>query len=486
MADMTTSTTALRAALIRIRELTPTEMGSYTTTLKNEEVVVMLAGELLSITKRPPGHMRFRERDTPNLSELAKQWWGGRQGDPLSALLRQAMDTVDAGHCQQLRTILLPRNSDLGVSQRDIEAGVGENQRKRVLIPALAGGMYTALDEGPQEPDIDPEWVERLLTLLRPDRQPLAEALLDDMERQNARPTLQGWVGPVWAWWWNDIGQPAEKFRFIGDGRAVARAPWIAAEPGGHRVAITMVPPVVSDPDTIDLGTLPIPHHHVKEIERSGDAYRERHPDSSPFLLRGDKGVWPGLLAIHCVVQTRDGWLIVSRRASRAPGNAKYPPYFPARWSLSFEEQADPAKGDSTIADAAARGLWEEFRVTCSPRQVQCHLLGRECVPIPTVTGGFVLNAAAFCTIQLDQILDNVWAKIPFAPDYSEHDAWLACKLETKTHLEQALRATTIEEFAEPGRIRFFNPNEPSTGPLRWHPTSRARLALWGLRHLHG
>jgi len=510
MPGMTTTKDDVRAALERISVLTPTQANVYRSTV-NDEFCEAVFRELLDITHIPPPHRRCRPGSTPKLKELAERWLVGYSSDPLTWLLRQSTHSVQNDvHRTQLRIIMQTDkergsvDSDISQREADAAAAIGRargsglaNDRKRNLVPALAGGVVTALDRGPRveyrNPDgPNPEEVNEIFALFAQDRKAEAEALLQrEVDAELTVPRWRQWVGPVWAWWWHHAGQPAEKFRFLRDDAAASRAPWMTTEFEANRIAITSVPPIISDYNDFNLGALPIAHHYVKEIERStGKYWKQWKPRNSPFLLDINRHVWPGFLAIHAVVQTRDGWLIMSHRERRAAGKLRFPPYFPDCWSLSFEEQADPRShddwaGDQSVADVAIRGLREELGLVCSDIQVQCHLIGRECVPIPIIQDGFVLNAAAFCTICLDENAEAVWPRLSLASDRAEHRDFLACKLETKEHLRQALRATTIEELVtDSRRIQFSAPDASPSGPLRWHPTSRARLALWGLGHL--
>ncbi len=62
----------------------------------------------------------------------------------------------------------------------------------------------------------------------------------------------------------------------------------------------------------------------------------------------------PGMLVVHLILETRDGWLVLGQRS-------EVPRYYKGRWSLSAEEQMNAATDELNPFVTALRGLREEL-----------------------------------------------------------------------------------------------------------------------------
>jgi hypothetical protein len=151
----------------------------------------------------------------------------------------------------------------------------------------------------------------------------------------------------------------------------------------------------------------------------------------------------PGLASIHCIVVTRDGKVVETRRASVAA-------YAAGCWSISFEEQmtaVDFQSGSHDAATAAAlRGFAEEFNLPADT----CH------VSIVSAVVEFpILNPVLIAVIRTGELSEDI---------------------------RRAVESTPEEDRKEIDRIQFF---DMANGRLQselertgLHPTSAIRLQI--------
>jgi len=140
--------------------------------------------------------------------------------------------------------------------------------------------------------------------------------------------------------------------------------------------------------------------------------------------------------------------------------------------------------------DTMTRGLAEEFGVAPdSVATAEMWCVARECVLAPS---GLVINAAVIGHVNLHLTLDELWEAlrdVTKAIDRSENDAWVGVRAPSPHQLLDAVRqpgaSLSIANLADaPGvEVDLFagSLSEARQGALLWHPSSVARLTLWGL-----
>jgi len=222
-------------------------------------------------------------------------------------------------------------------------------------------------------------------------------------------------------------------------------------------------------------------YEDIKAFEMLVENNDERRDYYLPRLLRvlQDGTAVPTTLSNHVVLivgkPSAQYVIIAHRRKGRRPGG-----FSDNCWSVSFEEQFNPAKSqvgdrviaaDRTISESALRGFREEFVGDryAGATQVSLHALAVE---------GTILNFAVLSILELpDTTVEEVrewWLTPEVAPDAEEHDAVTGIPLERHSLLE------CLSSDGLPGRFRpySFGVSEFSAADHRWHPTAPLRLAL--------
>ncbi|MFE1285840.1 hypothetical protein [Streptomyces sp. NPDC058751] len=181
-------------------------------------------------------------------------------------------------------------------------------------------------------------------------------------------------------------------------------------------------------------------------------------------LLDGARAPVPNIAAVHGVVETEDGMILLNRRSHLVK-------YHPLTWSCSFEEGMEPADvagADShTFERAAARGIAEEFGLDVGTDGLTVlGLLGD--------TGAMSVAAVVHCRIPVPGKRLCTQATAVQAADAWEH---VGCALLPLS--PEALAGALLGSARPEGDV---SPKPSGTGqghgPVSWHPTSRYRLLL--------
>lgn len=178
------------------------------------------------------------------------------------------------------------------------------------------------------------------------------------------------------------------------------------------------------------------------------DAPGKLHRELAPRVLTAQREGPPNLLAVHGVVETADGQLVLTRRATSMR-------YHPSHWSASLEEGVEPADlafGDAALHEACVRGIREE--------------LGREAAP--------PRDAVRLLSVFLEARLLN--------PAVLAH-ARLACPAAALRPQREEVAALAFVPFTIDSLARQTVAATHAGEP--WHPTSRFRMVTV-MRHRFG
>lgn len=483
--------------------------------------LLALHKELLGLFDTPPATRPLIDVGLPMLSMLAATWPGETPRARLCALVEATIMAVEPLPDRIRLTHLLPRNrraptasmAEVGqrhdYAEKAATSGYAPDKqaltadRRRRLLPKFIAAMVEVqgkpeLAQPDREIMVDdgsPEDLKKILSFLP--TPPASRDLVRDERASSSRiepewldgNPLPRWVGHIWAWWWSKYGEDANKFRYVEESSTpVTTVGDYTAEDPVRRFMLTALGPVVRDRPHHDICGRRISHDLVRHVEETTQLWR---PDHTPFLDDTRRHPWPGMLVTHSIAVTSDGWILLSQRHENHS-------YFPGCVSATFEEQVDTtgdvkSAPDLTIGDTVRRGLSEEYAQAAI--DIQCHLIGRECVALDPSTGLFVLNSAALCTMHLPIPLEQVWSRIVFAPDLQEHRGWAAFR-PTSSNLATLLTAKCWSDIRsrlgsdfrvrdESGHETFIDtPDDPYWRKKRmWHPTSKERLAWWAFAH---
>ncbi|MFB7247312.1 hypothetical protein CW362_30545 [Streptomyces populi] len=181
-------------------------------------------------------------------------------------------------------------------------------------------------------------------------------------------------------------------------------------------------------------------------------------------LLDGAGAPVPNIVAVHGVIETEDGMILLNRRSHLVK-------YHPLTWSCSFEEGMEPADvdeaGSHTFERAAARGIAEEFGLDVGTDDLTVlGLLGD--------TGAMSVAAVVHCRIPVPAERLYAQATAGQAADAWEH---VGCAL---LPLSPEALAGALLGSARPEDDVSLKPSDTEQGhePVSWHPTSRYRLLL--------
>lgn len=306
------------------------------------------------------------------------------------------------------------------------------------------------------------------------------------------------WFDEFFAFWWKVTTVPCESITLVVDERPLTVAQYegippnavTPAKPERKKAALVRLSPFLSDSDRqihcapIDWEFTQWVGHHLPEFEHA-------NPQATVFGV-SDQIPFPGLICVHTLLSTMDGWVLFSLRSQQTD-------YFAGAWSASFEEQVEigptttARQRDSTVLDTMRRGVTEELgsELARYPMTTTCLGVGREHV----LTGEqAVLNCGVLAALHIHAPLSAIWHALDDpgqAEDLFEHLGWFACRFS---------RAADVAMFLAEMRNREFGPRDilahhglgvdvrvhPASSEyiragdrFRWHPTSRARLHLW-------
>ena len=225
-------------------------------------------------------------------------------------------------------------------------------------------------------------------------------------------------------------------------------------------------------------------------------AYELLASSSQPSIFGvTDRPAYPGIVSVHTLMQTSDGYLVFALRGERVA-------YYQQTWSASFEESVSvtkrkdkigPPDGDRTILDTIVGGLHEEWGIHASMIDKTSLLaVGREYVR--TSDTRLDLSSALLAAIRLSIDLKTVWQCLDdrgLIRDVDEHRAWLGVKFATRADILRLLtfargRTSGVDLFSEFQATtdtlcepQFYQggltKNIPDRGLM---PTSAARLYL--------
>jgi hypothetical protein len=205
-----------------------------------------------------------------------------------------------------------------------------------------------------------------------------------------------------------------------------------------------------------------------------------------------DRVTYPGIAAVHTLMQSSDGYLIFALRSTKVD-------YYPLTWSASFEEaisldarETGPRTGDATVLDTIIGGLHEEWGIHASAIAGSTLLaVGREYVR--TSPKRLDLASAVLTSIRLSIDLDSVWRCLDDrgkVRDLDEHLAWVGVRFASRADLLELLKFTRgraegkdlFTEFAKrcPAcDVRFYpSGRQKELKDRGLMPTSPARLYL--------
>ncbi|MGO9761524.1 MAG: hypothetical protein ACLP1Q_09745 [Solirubrobacteraceae bacterium] len=175
------------------------------------------------------------------------------------------------------------------------------------------------------------------------------------------------------------------------------------------------------------------------------DHYGEllEHPSNlSVYGVRG-RPVYPGILGVHTLVRTSDGFVLFALRSPQVD-------FHELTWSASFEESVSvdareftgPLTGDRTVLDPIHGGLYEEWGIEEDAIiDSTCLAIGREWVRERQEHGSWLnLSPTILTACRLKLSLQDVWASLDATGsirDRDEHRAWAGCRF---TDREDVLR----------------------------------------------
>ncbi len=208
-----------------------------------------------------------------------------------------------------------------------------------------------------------------------------------------------------------------------------------------------------------------------------------------------DGFVNPGITALHCVLESSDGWVLFCLRRPEAG-------FHPLTWSVTFEEQLDflddnDHEPDALVGDVVRRGLLEEFGIATNEIATQsCLAIGVERVlettanaPARLINSGAIV-ALAQTTLSRAKLFERLSDRAR-ARDHEEHIAWMAVKFESATDVHALLKVLpygsaelSCNQMREHNdlaiAVQYHPMSQPTSGEgFAWHPTSRQRLYLW-------
>jgi len=309
------------------------------------------------------------------------------------------------------------------------------------------------------------------------------------------------WFEDFFAFWWKETTVPCQGVSIVRDQGSLGADDYVGIPdadvvprfPARKKAVLVRMSPFFTDVDrrlhcaTADWELTKWVDHHIHEFQRD-------NPTVSVFGVDG-RLPHPGLICVHTIVSTADGWILFSLRSERTD-------YFPRSWSTTFEEQveagatATAAQQDLTVFDTIQRGLKEEFGDGLAQRGLTatCLAVGREHI-VDEERG--VLSCAVLAAARLDAPLRMVWESLS-APgqveDIGEHAGWMACRFGTQADVNLLLKMmhprrkvglgpALVKDHARLGVDVSVHPDSSrdiwAPSGFGWHPTSRPRLYLW-------
>lgn len=268
--------------------------------------------------------------------------------------------------------------------------------------------------------------------------------------------------------------------------------------PDGPHVKAALVRPrgFLSD-QAATLEVAPLSWEFARWVESNSDAFDHAHAATVSRYGVPDLHPHPSILCTHNIVETGDGWVLLSLRSPRTD-------YFPLTWSATFEEQVEIAprggstgrSADLTVEHTVLRGLREEFGPSLSSAVSELNVLGvgrqEDRSSGRVVRGGVIITR-----VVLDLALDEVWCSLEETArirDLTEHFGWMAARpgdrADVQSLLERRPADATVgvgpSALAEDPRLSVPVSVHPMSAAVAlrpegygWHPTSRARLWLW-------
>ncbi|MFF2364118.1 hypothetical protein ACFVU0_15610 [Streptomyces sp. NPDC058122] len=180
-------------------------------------------------------------------------------------------------------------------------------------------------------------------------------------------------------------------------------------------------------------------------------------------LLSGSPAPVPNIAAVHGVIETADGMILLNQRGPQVN-------YHPLTWSCSFEEGMEPGDldaGSHALERTAARGMAEEFGVQADlDRMTVLGLLGD--------TTAMSVAAVVYCRIPAPG--DGTYGRLKSAqaPDAWEHTRHLLVPASPEAMARLLLGVAPPGDSTSPERSDAGQGHDS----LSWHPTSRCRLLL--------
>lgn len=329
---------------------------------------------------------------------------------------------------------------------------------------------------------------------LLPDYAPLQQRFAVERAHADAARLRHWWepesprfLGQLVLLWWRNDGIAAAGVAIRPASNSLREALLHDAPPPARprgKAALGTVRGLLTDEPT-EVEVAPLDWELARWAEGNLPKLRSLNPNLSTFGASGAVP-HPGILAVHGVLETADGWLVCGLRRADAA-------YCPRTWSMSFEEQVELAdETDQTLADTTSRGIAQEFGPHVSDGVTASRLAGigvvHEVDEIELLCGVGVTLVTLSCS------LAEVWrslARTGDVVDRAEHQSWVGIRFASLRDAQRFARLTARApgpvEFGELGRrtdVAFEVAHPPwATGeglpPGRWHPTSLPRLLVW-------
>ncbi len=281
---------------------------------------------------------------------------------------------------------------------------------------------------------------------------------LDEAASDQAATWWKGgmWLGKYFAYWFKTLPTACEEiaFTYVDDIYDSARLTDEDVDALKPKATLIGAPKQLGDNPAkqVICGTTNWGLAHIWAKSNSGKLLE--HPSNlSVFGVRG-RPVYPGILGVHPLVQTSDGFILFGLRSPDVD-------FHELTWSASFEESVSvdareftgPLTGDRTVLDPIIGGLHEEWGIEeDAVLDSSCLAIGREWVREQDEKGSrLTLSPTILAACRLKLSLDEVWASLDAVGtirDRDEHAAWAGVHFENR---EQVLR------FVAAGRGRRDN-----------------------------
>jgi hypothetical protein len=243
------------------------------------------------------------------------------------------------------------------------------------------------------------------------------------------------WLGKYFAFWSKTLPTPCEEIAITYTDDVYDAARFVDDDVDAPKEKATLIeaPKQLGDNPTkqVMCGVTNWGLAHVWAKDHSAELLE--HPSNLSVFGVGGRPVYPGILGVHTLVCTSDGFVLFALRSPQVD-------FHELTWSASFEESISvdareftgPLTGDATILDPIHGGLYEEWGIEEDAiHDSTCLAIGREWVREQHEQGSRLnLSPTILAACRLKLSLREVWASLDAATsirDREEHRSWAGC-----------------------------------------------------------